>query len=53
MAALLMDKLLVWSGSSTISNMLKENQDQNASINNNPTAIALLIHKHLALCQKV
>jgi hypothetical protein len=30
-----------WSGSSTISNMLKENQDQNgalASINNNPTA---------------
>jgi hypothetical protein len=32
-----------WSGSSTISNMLKENQDQNgalASINNNPTATA-------------
>jgi hypothetical protein len=32
-----------WSGSSTISNMLKENQDQNvalASINNNPTAKA-------------
>jgi hypothetical protein len=32
-----------WSGSSTISNMLKENQDQNgalASINNNPKAIA-------------
>jgi hypothetical protein len=32
-----------WSGSSTISNMLKENQDQNgalASINNNPPAIA-------------
>jgi hypothetical protein len=32
-----------WSGSSTISNMLKENQDQNgalASIKNNPTAIA-------------
>jgi hypothetical protein len=34
-----------WSGSSTISNMLKENQDQNgalASINNNPTAKALV-----------
>jgi hypothetical protein len=34
-----------WSGSSTISNMLKENQDQNvalASINNNPTATALV-----------
>jgi hypothetical protein len=32
-----------WSGSSKISNMLKENQDQNgalASINNNPTATA-------------
>jgi hypothetical protein len=32
-----------WSGSSTISNMLKENQDQNvalASINNKPTATA-------------
>jgi hypothetical protein len=32
-----------WSGSSTISNMLKENQDQNgalASINNNPIATA-------------
>jgi hypothetical protein len=32
-----------WSGSSTISNMLKENQDQNgalASINKNPTATA-------------
>jgi hypothetical protein len=46
-----------WSGSSTISNMLKENQDQNgalASINNNPTAKQhLLIHKHLALCQTV
>jgi hypothetical protein len=45
-----------WSGSSTISNMLKENQDQNgalAPINNNPTAKHLLIHKHLALCQTV
>jgi hypothetical protein len=34
-----------WSGSSTISNMLKENQDQNgalAPINNNPTATALV-----------
>jgi hypothetical protein len=34
-----------WSGSSTISNMLKENQDQNgalASIKNNPTAKALV-----------
>jgi hypothetical protein len=34
-----------WSGSSTISNMLKENQDQNgalASINNKPTATALV-----------
>jgi hypothetical protein len=30
-----------WSGSSTISNMLKENQDQNgALVNNNPTATA-------------